>query len=1486
LRPPSVATAISALWNGHDGSPADIRDLLTRVTADQVTADHIGPQIGYNWVWQAFPDRRTGLMPIKPAAGSFYRIPRTGRVRPSLAETYPQPKNRAVAVQGHAGKTVFSNQDRMSDEELTPDHHTRIQSTRDRSEPSVDFGDLDSFELDGPVESPGTAHHTAGTRAVCQFQPGDKLGRYVVISELGTGGFGHVLLCRDPHLLRQVAIKFPRSDRHHPVDNRFLEEGRSIARMDHPSIVRVYDVEKTEDGLPFAVMEYVEGPTLDRYINDNGLQFSVALRLLIQIAEALEYAHSRTLIHRDLKPANVIVTKAGERVKLMDFGMALHDLTPEENLSEIPEGTPPYMAPEQVRGENHRLDRRTDIWGFGTMMYVMLTGQRPFHGKDLNELVGRICVSDPLPPRRVNPDVPRELERICLKCLEKLMNARYQSATELIEDLKMFESVWDSDMVHAAMHNMSGVLPLAARAIAPEPSGGTARGISTRTPSTTASQVKVVPKGLRSFDAQDAEFFLDLLPGPKDRFGIPDSLRFWLNKLAADSMDPLTVGLIFGPSGCGKSSLIKAGLIPRLPAEFKTVYLEATPHETGQALLNRIVQLAPDIAKGDPGVAVALSRIRRGQLIKGQKLLIVIDQFEQWLQAHNDLTDQLLVEALRQCDGKNLSCILLVRDDFWLSASRFMAQLDLKVQDGVNALGIPLFDKRHARKVLTAYGQASEALPEVLTAEQEKFVAATVNEIADHDRIIPIHLALFSQMMDADAWHSSRLKQLGGWAGIGIQFLEKISTDKRVFRRDEALRAVLAALLPPPTSEIKGTQKSFSELAQAAELENKPEELRSLMEYLDRDVRIVGSTETDDDQEQSHYQLTHDFLVAPIRKWIALKEKETWQGRANIRMGELSRQWEMQHDSRFLPGPIEYVFMLLGADRKSATDSGRAFLKAATRYHGVRAAALLLVLVAIGFAGRYYSRLTNARIAQVKVDSLLAAMPEEVEVRLENLEPYDPALVRARLDSALQHPASAQAQLHALLARARFNPVDKVPVAELIAAIGLADKGECRNIIKALQAVVGSNREDELRSTLATKFHTADSVEDRIRLSIVSLFLGNAGPAGDLLQISENPEQRERFVEIFPEWHGAIAEACQIVRSTGNPDLASTLLKSLGQIPADEMSAENRSLLASVAADKIQSAAEPVVFSTCQWLLQQFGQAIPGGLDRASNDSWFVKRFDKHPPLVFLRVEPQLVPGQERGLTAEDVRLFYRPGWRADDTELETGFYMASTEVPASLFYDFLNSEAGGDDEGRVIAAARDFFENEMVSIKNNLNAGLPAYNVKWDEAIVFCNWLSKRDGRSPVYESFKLADNAICWRPIAGASGYQLPTMLQWDAANRTGTRTRFFFGDAGGRLVKYSVTALEPEEYPDVLVRGSAQKLPNGYGFFDLLGNASEWCSDGPTFSESAGYTKPTRGGDANSVDLSWFASGAYFETPVYLRGEAAGIRLVLPIGHGPLP
>ena len=189
--------------------------------------------------------------------------------------------------------------------------------------------------------------------------------------------------------------------------------------------------------------------------------------------------------------------------------------------------------------------------------------------------------------------------------------------------------------------------------------------------------LKIVPKGLRSFDAQDADFFLELLPGPRDRDGLPESIRFWKYRIEETNSDKtFRVGVIYGPSGCGKSSLVKAGLLPRLgrACDFGLRRGDRRRHRSPSAA---------GIAKAMSGFAGESAASKTASLLfavdegipAGKKVLIVLDQFEQWLHARKDEENTELVEALRQCDGGRVQCIVMVRDDFWMAATRFMQQL-------------------------------------------------------------------------------------------------------------------------------------------------------------------------------------------------------------------------------------------------------------------------------------------------------------------------------------------------------------------------------------------------------------------------------------------------------------------------------------------------------------------------------------------------------------------------------------------------------------------------------------------------------------------------------------------------------------------------------------------------------------------------------------------------------------------------------------------
>jgi formylglycine-generating enzyme required for sulfatase activity len=361
-----------------------------------------------------------------------------------------------------------------------------------------------------------------------------------------------------------------------------------------------------------------------------------------------------------------------------------------------------------------------------------------------------------------------------------------------------------------------------------------------------ASHAPVVPKGLRSFDAHDSDFFLQLLPGPRDKDGLPESIRFWKHRIECRDDPSFTVGVIYGPSGCGKSSLVKAGLLPRLARRVVSVYLEATPHDTEARILSGLRKKLPGLDTG-LDLTQSITALRQGRgLSADQKVVLVIDQFEQWLHARRQERETELAAALRQYDGENVQCVVTVRDDFWVSLSRFMGDLRIEILQGQNAALVDLFDVIHARKVLIEFGRAFGRLPEgdgALSKDQETFVARAIGGLAQDDRIVPIRLALFADMIKSRPWIVATLDEVGGAQGFGVAFLEETFALAALRAHQKAGQAVLKALLPETGSNIKGNMRSHQELAQAAGYVNRQDDFDALLRVLDRDLRLITPTE-------------------------------------------------------------------------------------------------------------------------------------------------------------------------------------------------------------------------------------------------------------------------------------------------------------------------------------------------------------------------------------------------------------------------------------------------------------------------------------------------------------------------------------------------------------------------------------------------------------------------------------------------------------------
>jgi WD40 repeat protein/serine/threonine protein kinase len=275
--------------------------------------------------------------------------------------------------------------------------------------------------------------------------PERMIGRYEIHEELGRGAMGVVYRARQPGLNRIVALKMILSgDYAAPQDlARFRSEAEAVARLQHPHIVQIYEVGE-HDGLPFFSLEFIGGGSLAKKLAGAPMRAREAAQLTETLARAVHYAHQRGVIHRDLKPGNVLLNEEGTP-KITDFGLAKRVQAEADSNIPVPEtksgdimGTPSYMAPEQALGHTGAIGPVTDVYALGAILYELLTGRPPFRGANTVETLHQVVFDDLVPPGTLQPKLPRDLETICLKCLQKDARKRYGSAEELAEDLRRF----------------------------------------------------------------------------------------------------------------------------------------------------------------------------------------------------------------------------------------------------------------------------------------------------------------------------------------------------------------------------------------------------------------------------------------------------------------------------------------------------------------------------------------------------------------------------------------------------------------------------------------------------------------------------------------------------------------------------------------------------------------------------------------------------------------------------------------------------------------------------------------------------------------------------------------------------------------------------------------------------------------------------------------------------------------------------------------
>ena len=800
-----------------------------------------------------------------------------------------------------------------------------------------------------------------------------------------------------------------------------------------------------------------------------------------------------------------------------------------------------------------------------------------------------------------------------------------------------------------------------------------------------------------------------------------------------------------------------------------------------------------------------------------------------------------LVEALRQCDGEHVQCLVMIRDDFWMAATRFMRELELPLIEGFNSNAVDLFPVRHARKVLMAFGRAFGMLPtsiEQASAGQLEFVTLAVNSLAQDGHVISVRLALFAEMLKEKSWVPATLKEVGGSEGVGVAFLEATFAGKTAppshRLHQMAARAVLSRLLPEAGIDIKGHVRSSAELLEASGYANRPQDLQDLIRILDNEVRLITPVDGSDDDRESvatfartretaepaaepyvlanvatnhpsdrreqRYQLTHDFLVPTLREWLTRKQKETRRGRAELQLAERSTLWNAKPSNRMLPSVSEFLTIRWLTSRSRWTEPQRRMMSRAGRVHLRRGSILTACVLTVAITVQQIVTERHQERVKAAIDAvqnnLVTAVPDALR-ELQKL-PRSATLREIKSRSAV---SDVSQRLRLAFAEAELGRPD---VEFLCSQIGELSWDEVDHLVAALRHA-RSEALIKIHATAATIKATDDEVKEppawmlKARLAIISLHLGDQRLASDMCQIDNRPSpmQRTWFIEQLSSWHGNLILLAAIARNLNDTALRSAMCLSLASIPAERITPDIKMTWQPFFAEWFQSAPDCITHSAAGLPFFYWGLELPSmETSRQPNEGrdWFINSLQ----ITLIKVEY----GIPERITPHNGEAVYGAG-------LERKIFLSDREVAQAHFAAFMiDAQWPAEDKPK------------RFPLMDPALLFLPMNGVNCFDAMMFCNWLSHHEGYPPCYERTggKHSSGFDEWRLVARRAGYRLPSEIQWEAACAAGTKTTFSFGNGQffQRYVNIKGSGLLP----------GAIRLPNGWGFFDMHGNVAEWC------------------------------------------------------------
>ena len=814
---------------------------------------------------------------------------------------------------------------------------------------------------------------------------GQTISHYRILEQLGAGGMGVVYRAEDLKLGRVIALKFlaPEFVRDSDSKARFIHEAKAASALDHPNICTIHGIEETDDGRLFIAMACYEGETLKDLISRGPLDIMEAVDIAVQVAQGLAKAHRLGIVHRDIKPANIFLTEDG-LVKLLDFGIAKLVGQTQVTRAGALLGTMQYMSPEQLQGED--VDRRTDLWSIGVVLYEMLTGRLPFTGEHQPAILYAILNTEPVPLGESLDDIEPELELAIAKCMRKTVTERYQGVEELLLHLK----------------------PLAHTGITQATNARTV-GLRTQVDSRNAQPYP----GLASFTERETEYF----------HGRESRVESVWQKLRRGRLLAVT-----GPSGVGKTSFLRAGLIPAKPADWGVII--TTPG--GSPLLSLREALVPELADDAEAMRALLrendldatvSGIRRWRQRHNEALLI-LDQFEELFTLSSREEQARIAELLSRLTFEaDVHVLVSLRDDFLFHCQEYAGLA-------------PLFESLTVLGPLTGAGLRRALVQPALDCgyafEDETIVDEMMAEVEGERGALPLLAFATSRLWERRDREKGLLmrqayEQMGAVSGALAQHAESVM-DQIGTERQPIVKELFRNLVT----------------AQGTRAVQDREQLLSVFDHDDRaaaeevlvlliDARLLTSYEVkgEDGREHRRIEIVHESLLSV---WPRLVRWQT-QDADNVQLRDQVRQaaqlWGQRDrsDDLLWTGTVYQEFELwrerypggLSAEETEFAAAMRSRNQRRSRRRRIAVAsafvALLAVVAVVGSFGKRAERM--ARVSEARRFQLLA------EKKLEE----DNTLALAMAMASLEREDSPETRLLALKAlwKAPVRTVLSVP---------------------------------------------------------------------------------------------------------------------------------------------------------------------------------------------------------------------------------------------------------------------------------------------------------------------------------------------------------------------------------------------------------------------------------------------------------------------------